>query len=107
MDKWFLDVIRHGYTIKLMTLPHPHSPSQSNFRDHSHDSVLALGVDFLLQREAMEPVPMTYQGTGFYSTYFLVPKKKGAWRPILDLCCLNHFICKPKFHMITLVTIIC
>lgn len=36
-------------------------------------------------------------GAGFHSMYFLVPKKKGEWRLILDLRCLSCFICKPKF----------
>lgn len=50
-------------------------------------------------RECISP---SYQGTGFYSTYFLVPKKNGRWRPILDLSRFNCFIQQPKFHMVAL-----
>ncbi len=37
----------------------------------------------------MEPVPPADMKTGFYSPYFIVPKKGGGWRPILDLRVLN------------------
>uniref|UniRef100_A0A8C3IJ56 Cohesin subunit SA n=1 Tax=Chrysemys picta bellii TaxID=8478 RepID=A0A8C3IJ56_CHRPI len=64
-------------------LPHPHPPPRPRLRSHSHDSILTLEVDSILQRRAIKPVPVTYQSTGFYSMYFLVPKK-GGWRLILD-----------------------
>ncbi len=40
--------------------------------------------------------------SGFYSRYFLVPKKDGGLRPILDLSCLNHALMRRPFRMITL-----
>ncbi len=39
---------------------------------------------------------------GFYSRYFLVPKKNGGLRPILDLRPLNRALSKRSFKMITL-----
>jgi hypothetical protein len=38
---------------------------------------------------------------GFYSHIFLVPKKSGEWRLIIDLSCLNHFLRVPWFKMET------
>ncbi len=35
--------------------------------------------------------------TGFYSRYFIVPKKDGGLRPILDLRVLNVSVLKLKF----------
>ncbi len=42
--------------------------------------------------------------TGFFSRYFLVPKRDGL-RPILDLRRLNLFLYKGKFKMLTMRTI--
>ncbi len=42
----------------------------------------------------------------FYSRYFLVPKKDGGLRPILDLRCLNHALMRRLFRMITLKQIL-
>ncbi len=46
-------------------------------------------ITVLLARDVMEPVPPADMKTGFYSPYFIVPKKGGGWRPILDLRVLN------------------
>ncbi|KAK7919192.1 hypothetical protein WMY93_010476 [Mugilogobius chulae] len=41
------------------------------------------------------------QRTGFYSRYFLIPKKDGGLRPILDLRSLNKFLRPLKCKMLT------
>ena len=41
------------------------------------------------------------QGTGFYSRLFLVPKKNGKLRPVIDLSILNQYIRKQPFKMET------
>ncbi|MGL5566561.1 MAG: hypothetical protein ACRDC4_12635, partial [Plesiomonas sp.] len=43
---------------------------------------------------------------GFFSRYFLVPKKDGGLWPILDLRRLNFALCKARFKMLTLKFII-
>ncbi len=47
-------------------------------------------------------VPPAQSESGFYSRYFLVPKKDGGLRPILDLRCLNCALMKRSFRLITL-----
>ncbi len=42
-------------------------------------------VDTLLRKGAIEMVPPHKRKSGFYSRYFIVPKKDGGLRPILDL----------------------
>jgi hypothetical protein len=42
-----------------------------------------------LQKAAIEQVPTSSLGPGFYSRFFLVPKKKGGMRPVIDLSILN------------------
>ncbi len=51
-------------------------------------------------------VPPALSESGFYSRYFLVPKKDGGLRPILDLRCLNHALMRRPFRMITLKQIL-
>ncbi len=51
-------------------------------------------------------VPPAQSESGFYSHYFLIPKKDGGLRPILDLRLLNHTLTKRSFRMITLKQIL-
>ena len=52
-------------------------------------------VSVLLQRAAIEQVPTSSLGPGFYSRLFLVPKKKGGMRPVIDLSILNTYLVVP------------
>jgi hypothetical protein len=47
------------------------------------------GKKKLLGKGAIELVPPGQEGQGFYSTFFIVPKKDGGLRPILNLKPLN------------------
>lgn len=55
----------------------------------------------LLDKGAIEPVDPLSWGRGFYSKYFLVPRKTGGFRPILDLRGLNSYLKRMPFHMLT------
>ncbi len=60
----------------------------------------------LLEKGAIEIVPPAQNESGFYSRYFLVPKKDGSLQPILDLRLLNYALMKRSFRMITLKQIL-
>ncbi len=47
--------------------------------------VMEQEVKALLEKGAIEYVPHSNRETGFYTRYFIVPKKHGGLRPILDL----------------------
>ncbi len=64
-------------------------------------SVLRKEIAVLLAKDAIEPVPPAERRQGFYSTYFIVPKKRGGLRPILDLRVLNRALHKLPFKMWT------
>ncbi len=65
-------------------------------------SVLWEEIQNILAKRAVEAVPLKECESGFYSRYFLVPKKDGGLRPILDQMPLNHALSKRWFKMITL-----
>ena len=57
-------------------------------------------------KAAIEEVPLGQENMGFYSTYFLVPKKDGGFMPILNLKGLNRMIEVHSFKMVTLRSVI-
>ena len=61
-------------------------------------------VSSLLQKHAVEVVQDT-SSAGFYSRIFLVKKKNGNWRTIIDLSHLNTFVLLKRFKMETTASI--
>ncbi len=68
-------------------------------------SVLHQELSSLLLNRAIEEVPQSDLKQGFFSRCYLVPKKDGGLRPILDLHRLNLPLYKGQFKMLTLKTI--
>ena len=64
------------------------------------NQVLQGQIEDLLAKGAIEEVRDT-TSPGFYSRLFVVPKKSGGWRPIIDLSLLNTFLVVRKFKMET------
>lgn len=59
-------------------------------------------INSLLSKGAIRIVPHTEAQGGWYSRYFVVPKRNGKLRPILDLRMLNKRLKVFKFRMLTL-----
>src|SRR4029434_10545805 len=70
-----------------------------NSREQSH--FLREEIVSLLRKEAISIVPPEEEASGFYSRYFLVPKKDGNYQPILDLRVLNKALMLLRFRMLT------
>lgn len=51
-------------------------------------------ITVLLAKDAIEPVSQAEMKKAFYSPYFIIPKKGGGLRPILDLRVLNQALYK-------------
>ncbi|XP_033996783.1 uncharacterized protein LOC117491055 [Trematomus bernacchii] len=68
---------------------------------------LAQELSVLLAKGAIEPVDPLLQSGGFYSAYFLVSKKVGGFRPVLDLRGINRFLRVLPFHMLTTADTLC
>ena len=63
-------------------------------------------IEKLLEKRAIEPVPNAETGTGFYSTFFLVPKRTGGLRPVINLKPLNRYLQTQHFKIDTLNKVI-
>ncbi|XP_013877945.1 uncharacterized protein LOC106527568 [Austrofundulus limnaeus] len=90
-DAWVVSTISQGYSIQFRR--HPPIPGRVRMTV-IHDQVKTLAmrteIDSLLAR-----VPLCY------SKCFLVPKKTGGLRPVLDLRSLNVFLKVIPFHMLS------
>ncbi len=74
-----------------------HTPHSS---EGSRCPCLVRGITVLLAKDVMVPVPPADMKAGFFSPYFIVPKKSGGLRPILGLRILNWAFHKPPFKML-------
>ena len=84
-----LQLIQQGYDLSFLeTLPR----LKNSWLSEDHLSLLRHKVQTLLAKGAIERVQMPDVGRSCYSRYFLVPKRYGGLRPILDLCPLNAFL---------------
>lgn len=54
----------------------------------------------LLAKSAVEVV-LNHETPGFYARLFVIPKRTGGWRPVLDLSPLNRFLRPVPFRMET------
>ncbi len=102
MDKHIVRMLHKGYTIPFLTLPRL-SPTPIEYPSYTHNSdkflVLQNAVQEMLEKGALERIQD--DTAGFYSRMFVVPKKNGKWRPIIDLSPLNKMIDIKKFRMET------
>jgi hypothetical protein len=65
--------------------------------------ILQEEIDILIQKDVIEPEKVH---SGFYSTFFLVAKKNGKMRPVINLRSLNSYLKKTHFKMDTLNKVI-
>ena len=101
-DSFVLSVLEKGYVLPLKERP-PLSrvpwkfepPAQEPKRSFFHEA-----VEKLLAKGAIERV-RDHSSPGFYSRLFLVAKRDGGWRPVIDLSHLNTYLEVPHFHMET------
>ena len=96
-DSWVLSVIRKGYKIPFIRKPFL-SPTPVFLRQ-TESPALEEEVKELLLKGAVEKISPEHPG--FYSRIFLVPKKNGKLRLIIDLSKLNSFLNIQSFKMET------
>ena len=95
-DRWVLDMVK-GYQIDFLSSPFQSRKPHPQQYSSEQMELIATEVKELLQKGAVSPV--TPQGEGFYSSLFLVPKKDGGQRPVINLKALNKFVRTEHFKM--------
>ncbi|XP_044159938.1 uncharacterized protein LOC122945122 isoform X1 [Bufo gargarizans] len=100
-----LDIIRQGCKIEFTSLPPP-GFVVTKMPARSSNLNIFQGVQDLVKKGAVIPVPTSQRGQGYYSTLFLVKKKEGDFRTIINLKQLNKFILYRKFKMESLKSIV-
>ena len=100
-DPVIIAIVR-GYQIDFITKP---------WQKHIPKTLLVGEKIPLMQQEIDKLIkkgghsPLDFSPTGFYSRLFLVPKKGGSFRPVIDLSQLNKFIANEHFQMENLMCI--
>ena len=101
VSPWVLKTITAGYVLQSARPPPSFGGVIQSVVQQGQSHFLRKEIDSLLQKEAISVVPPEEAASGFYSRYFLVPKKDGNYRPILDLRVLNKALMPLKFRMLT------
>ena len=78
---------------------------RNNFHFSGEDIMYIRRGRKIIRKNTIELVPLDQVGRGYYSTFFVVPKKDGGLRPILNLRQLNTHLIIPHFKMETLRSI--
>ena len=96
-DQWILTTVK-GYRIEFHTTPYqayePHPP-----RFNQEQQLLVEREVNKLQDKGAVTLMKVLPQERFISTLFLVPKKDGGQRPVINLKCLNAFVVSPHFKM--------
>ena len=103
---WVLNTIEKGYKLQFAGKPPMFEKVLFSQATGQAADILQAEIASLLSKNAIREVPMHQAHLGFYSRYFIVKKKGGGFRPILDLRQLNKFLKVFKFKMLTNVTLL-
>ncbi|XP_051994281.1 uncharacterized protein LOC127652201 [Xyrauchen texanus] len=99
--EWVIRTITKGYRLQFARRPPPFGGVIFSHTEKSAAHILKEEISSLLVKGAIQVVPRDQCNQGFYSRYFLVPKKDGSLRPIMDLRVLNKHLRKYNFRMLT------
>ena len=104
--QWVLRTITHGYRMQFAR--RPPLTNKVLFTKARGQALVTLReeISALLAKNAIQEVNLERNPLGFYSKYFLVKKKQGGMRPILDLRCLNRYLKTFRFKMLTTSTLL-
>ncbi len=78
VSRWVLQTVERGYRIQFGAPPPPFKGFFLTLVGPEQALVLEQEVNTLLRKEAIEVVPPLDRESGFYSRYFIVPKKDGG-----------------------------
>ncbi|XP_076746637.1 uncharacterized protein LOC112431703 [Maylandia zebra] len=99
---WVLQTVAMGYRLQFRVKPPRFQRVVNTIVNPEAALVLREEIQALLQKRAIRVVPASETDKGWYSRYFVIPKKGGGLRPILDLRVLNTYLRTYRFKMLTL-----
>ncbi|XP_028430855.1 uncharacterized protein LOC114553714 [Perca flavescens] len=103
MDLWMSKLISRGYTLQFASPPPRFAGVlETTVSSQAESDAMMSELRELLSKGAISRVPPGEENEGFYSRYFLTPKKSGGFRPILDLSQFNRCVMVRPFHMLTI-----
>ena len=83
-DPWVLESIQ-GHRLELTKMPTQGSAPEKFHLPQELEKSMAEKLSRLVEKGAITPVAQPYPADSFVSRMFLVPKKDGSHRPIIDL----------------------
>ena len=104
-DNWVLQIVKKGYKLEFIERI-PHTGIRKTNVSAKELKTLLIEVDQLFGKNAIENVLVKERLEGFYSTLFLVPKKTGDLRTVINLKPLSNFLQKKHFKMNSLNSVL-
>ena len=98
---WVIKTVTAGYRLQFASTPPRFNGILQSQARGEKAQVLQEEITSLRNKGAIRVVPPEKNQSGFYLRYFLVPKKGGGLRPILDLRALNRYMRQYSFRMLT------
>ena len=96
-DQWVLNTVQ-GYQIDFVAMPHQESLPTPPHYTSEQVTLIQEEVSKLLLKQAILITEHPSE-RDFYSNIFLVPKKDGGQRPVINLKALNSFVHPEHFKM--------
>ena len=97
-DQWVLDVVT-GYRIEFLSPPTQMSSPRVGVCSSEEQRLINEEISKMLSKGAITELPLEEAHYGFYSSLFLVPKKDGGVRPVINLKSLNEYVVPQHFKM--------
>ena len=95
-NQWILDAVQ-GFKIPFTSTLRQASPPRGKPFSPEEEALLNEEILTMLHKQAIEEC--SSQGRGFLSSVFLIPKKDGGQRPVINLKSLNEFVQTEHFKM--------
>ena len=95
-DQWVLETVR-GFRIPFVSDPRQRQQPRQLCLSKEAEALLEVEIQEMLEKGAIQESQT--KGRGFVSKVFLVPKKDGGQRPVINLKKLNEFVHTEHFKM--------
>lgn len=102
-DQWILNIVSNGVLLDFVSRPTQRSLPRAVEMTKEMQQICDIELRNLLEKKAV--IETVNDGHGFVRSFFCIPKKGGAWRPIGNLKPLNYFIRYEKFKIFRLVAL--